>query len=85
MRKDDVTQSTRFRSAERVFCMNGKWFFQTREQDHGPYPSQGAAETELKRYVSEMDFFSEVKRADEPAPESPDWQLTDFDEKEQRS
>lgn len=85
MRKDDIDSSTRFRSAERVFCMNGNWFFQTREQDHGPYPSEGAAQTELERYVSEMKFFSDVKKADEPPPAAPDWQLTDFDEKEQRS
>jgi len=85
MRKDDLNSITRFRSAQRVICMNGKWFFQTREQDHGPYPSEGVAQIELERYVSEMKFFSDVKKADEPSPATPDWRLTDFDEKEQRS
>ena len=87
MRKDDTTQSTQFRSADRVFCMNGQWFFQTREQDHGPFTSRGAATKELERYVSEMDFFSDVKDPNELLPEStpPDWQLTDLDDTEQPS
>ncbi len=87
MRKDDATESTQFRSGDRVFCLNGQWFFQTREQDHGPFPSRGAATAELERYVNEMDFFSDVKDPGEPGPDStsPDWQLTDLDDSEQRS
>ncbi len=87
MRKDDATDSTQFRSADRVFCLNGQWFFQTREQDHGPFTSRGAATVELERYVTEMDFFSDVKDPAEPGSPStsPDWQLTDLDDPEQRS
>ncbi len=86
MRKDDATESTQFRSADRVFCLNGQWFFQTRERDHGPFPSRGAATMELERYVNEMDFFSDVKDSTEPGGESkPDWELTERDDTEQRS
>lgn len=82
MRKDDAKEGTHFRSAERVFCLNGKWYFQTRELDHGPFTSRGVAAAELERYINEMDFFSDVKTTIEPLPKptSPDWQLADFDD-----
>ena len=82
MRKDDAKEGTHFRSRKRVFCQNGKWYFQTRELDHGPFTSRGVAAAELERYINEMDFFSDVKTAIEPPPKpaSPDWQLTDFDD-----
>ena len=60
MRKSDPGESTHFRSGDRVYCMNGKWFFQTREVDHGPYPSEDAARIELQRYVEEMDYFDAI-------------------------
>lgn len=90
MRKEDASDRTHFRSGDRVFCLNGKWYFQTRENDHGPYSSRETADDELKRYVSEMNFFDDVSKAgDSPAPSatpvSPDWQLMDLDDKEQRS
>ena len=61
MRKSDIQDSTFFRSRDRVFCQNGKWFYQTREDDHGPFPTREAAELDLKRYVDEMDFFDGIK------------------------
>jgi len=60
MRKDDVDNSTYFRSGDRVFCMNGKWFYQTREVDHGPFPTRDAALLDLQRYVDEMAFFDGI-------------------------
>jgi len=43
-----------FRASSRVFCLNGEWFFQTRESDHGPFTKREAAEQALDRYVNEM-------------------------------
>lgn len=57
MRKSDRKESTHFRSVDRVFCLNGNWFYQTREADHGPFSSRAAALLDLKRYVDEMQFF----------------------------
>ncbi len=61
MRNSDEDDLTFFRSRDRVFCQNGSWFFQTREDDHGPFPTREAAELDLKRYVDEMAFFDGVK------------------------
>ena len=61
MRKSDSRDSTYFRSRDRVFCQNGKWFYQTREDDHGPFPTREAAEVDLQRYVDEMDFFNDAR------------------------
>jgi len=43
-----------FRASSRLFCLNGEWFFQTRERDHGPFTKREAAEQALDRYVDEM-------------------------------
>ena len=43
-----------FRASRRVFCLNGEWYFQTRESDHGPFTRREAAELALQRYVDEM-------------------------------
>lgn len=43
-----------FRASSRIFCLNGEWFFQTRECDHGPFTKREAAEQALDSYVSEM-------------------------------
>lgn len=60
MRKSDSNESTHFRSGDRVYCMNGSWFFQTREVDHGPFPTEDSARAELARYVDEMHYFDSI-------------------------
>ncbi len=65
MRKSDDDIATYFRSGDRVFCLNGKWYYQTRENDHGPFPTREAAQIDLQRYVDEMSFFDDVRK---PAP-----------------
>lgn len=76
MRKSDADKTTYFRSGDRVFCLNGKWYFQTREDDHGPFPTRAAAELDLKRYVEEMSFFDDVRKktgATASKPRDPDF------------
>jgi len=52
---DAATQPRQFfRASSRLFCLNGEWFFQTRERDHGPFTKREAAEQALDRYVEEM-------------------------------
>lgn len=60
MRTTDPQGKTFFRSGDRVFSLNGQWYFQTREHDHGPFPSRTLAEQDLARYVSEMEHFASV-------------------------
>jgi len=45
MRRTDPEDTTRsyFRSRERVFCLNGRWFYSTREGDLGPFRSKQEA------------------------------------------
>lgn len=52
MRRED-TDPTRvqFRSVSRLFRMNGKWFFASREGDKGPYHSETDAQIELNYHV----------------------------------
>ena len=51
-RRDDRIDKTYFRS-ERVFAMNGQWYFGTREGDCGPFRTQDIARAALARFISE--------------------------------
>ena len=63
MRKDDFESKQFFRAGDRVFCQNGEWYFQTRENDHGPFPSRPAAERELERYAAEMGDLDQLRKS----------------------
>lgn len=62
MRKDDQADSTHFRSSDRVVCMNGEWFFETREGLHGPFPTREATDMAVARYVQEMNYVTEAEK-----------------------
>ena len=51
-RKDDKSDRTYFRS-DRIFFMNGKWYFSSREGEQGPFASREYAEKMLMRFLSE--------------------------------
>ena len=55
MRRTDSPDTTRsyFRSAERVFALNGQWFFGTREGEIGPFVSREEARSEIARLIRE--------------------------------
>jgi len=36
-----------------LFCMDGEWFFQTPESNHGPFTKREAAEQALERFAEE--------------------------------
>ena len=78
MRKKDTGSATHFRAGDRVFCLNGKWFFQTREVDHGPFPTREAAERDLNRYVEEMNYFDGIAGGVRVKPRAPDRKFADF-------
>ena len=73
MRREDNKNSSKrhFRSATRIFQVNGAWYFLTREGDEGPYPTQATAERETRRYTMEvttLSGFQESRGAKQPAP-----------------
>jgi Domain of unknown function (DUF6316) len=51
-RREDPEEKTYFRS-ERVFAMNGQWYFGAREGDCGPYRTQEIARAALARFINE--------------------------------
>ena len=52
-----------FRS-ERIFNVNGEWFFQTREQkDMGPYESRKQAESASRHFARLNDKASQSQRS----------------------
>jgi hypothetical protein len=66
-RREDKKDKTYFRS-ERIFRMNGQWYFCTREGDYGPYASKDIAERTLKRFVNdkvELDGFQRSRVSDD--------------------
>jgi len=54
MRKTDADEKTRFRSADRVFQANDKWWFGTREEDRGPFNSRKEAEGALAQFILDI-------------------------------
>lgn len=66
-RKTDPKPKTYFRSSDRVFRMNGEWYFTAREGEHGPFLSEAAADAELARFVAdkrELEGFQEEREED---------------------
>ena len=64
MRRTDPTGTRRyFRTEDRIFLLNGQWFFATREGDVGPFPSREAATKEATRYVRERIDLEQIQNA----------------------
>lgn len=66
MRRTDSPDTTRsyFRSAERIFSLNGHWFFGTREGEVGPFVSRQEALSEVARFVREkhdLELFQSLR------------------------
>ena len=62
VRKTDKNRKTYFRSpAERLFLHEGKWYFQAREGDRGPYDTREMAELRLKRYIETLGFIDDYE------------------------
>ena len=58
MRKTDYKNRKYARSAKRLACVNGDWYFQTREGARGPFETKQAAKLELMRYIDTMQFIA---------------------------
>jgi hypothetical protein len=64
MRRTDRENTSRnyFRTGDRVFSLNGQWFFATREGEVGPFRSREAAVKEASRYVREREDLARFQR-----------------------
>ena len=62
MRDSDTDPKVRpFRTRNRYFCQNGKWWFSTREGEEGPFNSREHAEQGMARYVDSVAAMRKVK------------------------
>ncbi|MEZ5558743.1 MAG: DUF6316 family protein [Pseudomonadales bacterium] len=54
MRRDDPEEGKLrfFRTPERFFSVNGKWYFSAREGDQGPFHDRRAAESAAIRFIA---------------------------------
>jgi len=81
MRKDDAEQKTFFRSEERVFQVNGEWWFALREGDRGPFASRDLAFSELSQFMldnrAEVEL-DDVSRLDKSARGASGWDVSDL-------
>ena len=69
-RREDREEKTYFRS-ERVFAMNGQWYFGAREGDCGPFRTQDIARAALARFINEkveLDKFQKSREREVTKP-----------------
>jgi len=79
MRKDDTDNKTYFRSEERIFQMNGTWWFAVRKKDRGPYPTRKAAQDGLTQHVLDVRGnieLNEISRLNKRVKEPSGWDIT---------
>ena len=65
-RREDNEDKTYFRS-DRLFLMNGQWYFSSREGDCGPFASREVARAALARFLPdkiELDSFQKSREKD---------------------
>jgi Domain of unknown function (DUF6316) len=69
-RREDKGDKTYFRS-ERVFAMNGQWYFGSREGDCGPFKTPEIARAALARFINEkveLDGFQKSREREVRKP-----------------
>ena len=65
MRHDDHEQKSYFRSPDRVFKINGAWYFAAREGDQGPFASEAQVQMEIKRFITEKTELADFQKSRE--------------------
>lgn len=70
MRRTDPENTNKryFRTQERVFSMNGQWYFTAREGDIGPFRTREGALSEVARYVREREDLDSFQKARQNRP-----------------
>jgi hypothetical protein len=75
-RRDDRNDKTYFRS-ERVFAMNGQWYFGAREGDHGPFRTPDLARAALARFLNEKVELDRFQKSREQVVSKPKLPLSE--------
>ena len=75
MRKSDEKNKVHPRTKDRLFCLDKRWYFLTREGNRGPFDSRKEAETELKLYADAMEFINDNESS---LPSGADWTNVTF-------
>ena len=80
MRRTDSEHTNRryFRTQERVFSMNGQWYFTAREGDIGPFRTREVALKEVARYAREredLDSFQNARQSQRHRSDGPALQI----------
>ena len=67
MRRGDLTEPKQcyFRSDQRVFNLNGSWYFSAREGEIGPFRTRQEAYSEVERYALERRELDEFQHSRE--------------------
>ena len=70
MRRTDSEAANKryFRTQERVFSMNGQWYFTAREGDIGPFRTRESALVEVARYARERQDLDSFQKARQQRP-----------------
>lgn len=70
MRKSDPSDSTRsfFRTNDRFFQVNGRWYFSAREGEIGPFRSREQARREAEAYIAARTASNEARPVRRPGP-----------------
>jgi len=63
VRHDDHENKRYFRSPDRVFQINGDWYFATREGDQGPFASEAEVQREVERFICEKTELAHFQQA----------------------
>ena len=82
VRKSDEKNKVHYRAKDRFFCLDGHWYFLTREGNRGPFDSREEAETELKLYADTMEFIDDNESS---LPSGTDWRNVTFVDAEEPS
>ena len=61
MRHSDITPGTHSRTASRFYEQEGRWFYSTREGEHGPFDSREDAEADARRYAGLHAHLEQVR------------------------
>ena len=87
MRRTDSKASNKryFRTQERVFSMNGQWYFTAREGDIGPFRTRESALSEVARSARERQDLDSFQKARQQRPsQSSDLALEILPKEEER-
>jgi len=75
-RREDREDKTYYRS-ERVFAMNGQWYFGAREGDCGPFRTQEIARAALARFINEKVELASFQKSREHEVREPKMTLAE--------